>query len=98
MASLSQQKKHLSFSALKQAISLHFHAIKDSRVQGKCDYSQHDVLMSAFACMYFQDPSLSEFQKQMEEEQNQNNLRTLFNVKKIPKNSQLRDILDSKTR
>ncbi|WP_198262779.1 hypothetical protein [sulfur-oxidizing endosymbiont of Gigantopelta aegis] len=60
MASLSQQKKHLSFSALKQAISLHFHAIKDSRVQGKCDYSQHDVLMSAFACMYFQDPSLSE--------------------------------------
>ncbi|WP_198263052.1 transposase family protein [sulfur-oxidizing endosymbiont of Gigantopelta aegis] len=94
MASLSQQKKHLSFSALKQAISLHFHAIKDSRVQGKCDYSQHDVLMSAFACMYFQDPSLSEFQKQMEEEQNQNNLRTLFNVEKIPKNSQLRDILD----
>ncbi|WP_198262540.1 hypothetical protein [sulfur-oxidizing endosymbiont of Gigantopelta aegis] len=30
----------------------------------------------------------------MEEEQNQNNLRTLFNVEKISKNSQLRDILD----
>ncbi len=70
---------------MKQAISSHFHAIKDNREQGKCDYSQHDVLMSAFACMYFQDPSLSEFQKHMEEEQHQNNCRTLFNVEKIPK-------------
>ncbi len=49
-------KKHLSFSALKQAISLHFHAIKDSRVQGKCDYSQHDVLMSALPACIFKIP------------------------------------------
>jgi hypothetical protein len=95
LASLSKQKKHLSFSALKDSLSSHFSAIKDNREPGKCDYSQHDVLMSAFACMYFQDPSLNEFQKRMQEKQHKNNLRTLFGVTDIPKNTQLRDILDT---
>jgi len=72
-----------------------FYAIDDPRVSAKCDYSQHDVLMSAFACMYFQDPSLNEFQRQMEQEQHANNLRTLFGVSHIPRNTQLRDILDT---
>jgi hypothetical protein len=45
--------------------------------------------------MYFQDPSLAQFQKRMKEEQGANNLQTLFDVKQIPKNSQLRDILDN---
>jgi len=94
LASLSKQKKHLSFSALRDSISSTFGAIHDNREQGKCNYSQHDVLMSAFACMYFQDPSLNEFQRRMQEEQHQNNLKTLFGVKNIPQNTQLRDILD----
>jgi hypothetical protein len=50
--------------------------------------------MSAFACMYFQDPSLNEFQRRMQEEQHKNNLKTLFGVENIPQNTQLRDILD----
>jgi len=75
-------------------MSGYFRAVKDHRDQAKCDYSLHDVLMSAFACMYFQDPSLNEFQRHMQEEQHKNNLATLFGVKNIPKNTQLRDILD----
>ena len=51
--------------------------------------------MSAFACMYFQDPSLAQFQKRMQEEQGTSNLQTLFGVEQIPKDSQLREILDS---
>ena len=50
--------------------------------------------MSGFACMYFQDPSLLQFQKEMEVENNQNNLRTLFGVKNIPKTNALKDIVD----
>lgn len=95
MASLTKQKKHLSFSALKSAVSSHFGTIIDNRQQNKCDYSQHDVLMSAFACMYFQDPSLAQFQKRMEEVHHKNNLQTIFGVEQIPKDSQLRDILDT---
>ncbi len=93
--SLTQQKKQLSFTALKNALSSHFKAIDDPRQQGKCDFSYHDVLMSAFACMYFQDPSLAQFQKRMKEAKGKSNLQTLFDVKNIPKDSQLRDIIDT---
>ena len=94
MASLTKTKKHLSFTALQSAMAAYFQAIKDNRQQSKCDYNQHDVLMSAFACMYFQEPSLAQFQLRMEEELHKNNLHTLFGVENIPQNSQLRDILD----
>ena len=44
--------------------------------------------------MYFQDPTLNEFQKRLQEEKHKNNLLTLFGVKNIPQNTQLRDIID----
>jgi hypothetical protein len=95
LASLTKTKKHLGFTALRMAVTSHFHVIKDNRQQSKCDYSQTEALMSAFACMYFQEPSLAQFQLRMEEELHKNNLRTLFGVENIPQNSQLRDILDA---
>ena len=51
--------------------------------------------MSAFAMMYFQDPSLLQFQNRMQQSINRNNLKTVFNVSAIPKDTQLRDALDS---
>ena len=95
MASLHKTKKHLSFEALRKTITQHFAAIVDNRQQGKCTYSQHDVLMSAFACMYFQDPSLLHFQKRLEQKHQRNNLKTIFNVDKIPSDNQLRDVIDN---
>ncbi len=95
MASLTKTKKHLGFTALQMAVTSHFQAITDNRQQSKCDYTQTEALMSAFACMYFQEPSLAQFQLRMEEELHKNNLRTLFGVENIPQNSQLRDILDT---
>ena len=71
-----------------------FSAIPDPRQQGKCNYNQHDILMSAFACMFFQDPSLLHFQKRLEQNHQRNNLRNIFNVQNIPSNNQLRDVLD----
>ena len=88
-------KKHLSFPALCHSLSEHFNSIVDSRLSARCVHSIHDAFMSAFACMYFQDPSLSEFQRNMEISKNNNNLRTLFDVETIPKDTQLRSILDS---
>jgi hypothetical protein len=87
VASLTKQKKHLSFSALKIALSAHFNAIPDPRQLNKCVFSYHDILMSAFACMYFQDPSLLQFQQRMEQAQGRNNLRNLFGVENIPQES-----------
>ena len=69
-------------------------AIDDHRVQGRCTHSLHDAFMSGFACMFFQDPSLLQFQERLEESEHNNNLQTLFKVTTIPKDSQLRDIID----
>ncbi len=71
-----------------------FSAIPDPRQQGKCSYSQHDILMSAFACMFFQDPSLLHFQKRLEQKYQRNNLKNIFGVSNIPSDNQLREVLD----
>ena len=88
-------KKHLSFSSLRSCLSERFLSIPDWRQPGKVSISLHDALMSGFACMHFQDPSLLQFQQRMQEDQHQNNLRTLFNVETIPKETQMREIIDS---
>jgi hypothetical protein len=87
-------KRHLSFGALTQAFSSILEQVSDHRENGKVKYSIRNVLMSAFAMMYFQDSSLLEFQKKMETRCRQNNLRTLFKVDSIPKDNQMRNALD----
>ena len=95
MTQTPKPKKHLSFTALRQSLSRHVRSLADPRHPGKRQYSQHDALMSAFACMFFQAPSLAQFQKRMEEGRHKNNLRSLFDVQAIPSDNQLRDILDT---
>jgi len=87
-------KKHLGFDALRGQLSNRFNRIKDIRQEGKVNYSLHDCFMSGFAMMYFQDSSLNEFQQRMEDEIQQNNLRTIFHVENIPKETQMRDVID----
>lgn len=89
-----KSKKHLSFGSLRNALSSLFHQLPDKRQMTKTDYCIHDAMMSGFACMFFQDPSLLQFQKQLREEKNRDNLQTLFAVKDIPKDTQMRDIID----
>ncbi|MEE4607139.1 MAG: transposase [Desulfobacteraceae bacterium] len=88
------QKKHLSFSAMRKKMAERFRQIEDSRQEAKVDYEVHDCLMSAFAMMFFQDPSMLTFQRRLEDSIQQNNLKALFQVSSIPKDSQLRDVLD----
>ncbi|MFT6269484.1 MAG: hypothetical protein ACJAVV_002310 [Alphaproteobacteria bacterium] len=75
LVSLQRSKKHLHFTALRNEMASCFSAIPDSRQQSKCSATQHDSLMSAFAYMFFQDPSLLHFQKRLEQHQQRNNLR-----------------------
>lgn len=86
--------KHLGFGSLRQGFSSLLLGLPDNRQVEKTDYSIHDVMMSGFACMYFQDPSLLQFQKRLKEAKNRDNLETLFHVKNIPKESQMRDLID----
>lgn len=87
-------KKHLSFSALRGKLSDACRDIRDWRQKGKVTISIHDAMVSGFACMYFQDPSLLQFQIRMQDDQHRNNLNTLFEVENIPKETQMREIID----
>lgn len=87
-------KKHLGFKSLRESLSETFRHIQDQRQAHKIDYSLHDAMMSGFACMYFQDPSLLQFQKRLETKYHSSNLKTLFGIHKIPESTQLRWIID----
>src|SRR4030042_1649609 len=87
-------KKHLSFSALRKMFSSRFLEIADFRQEGKVEHTIHDVLMSGFAMMFYQDSSLLEFQQRLQEAIHKNNLQTLFQVESIPKDSQMREVID----
>ena len=82
-------------TALRKRISNAFEKIPDSRQQSKVTISLHDALMSGLACMHFQDSSLLQFQKRLQETQNINNLKTMFDVENIPSDTQMRDIIDN---
>lgn len=87
-------KKHLSFSAIRKLISDRISGVEDSRQKGKVEYSLHDCCQSAFAMMFFQDPSIHAFQRRLQDKQQLNNLKTLFSVSAIPQSTQLRTSLD----
>ncbi len=87
-------KKHLSFGSLRNLMSNHINKYPDWRQEKKKEYNIHDAVMSGFACMYYQSPSLLQFQKELEDREKSNNLKTLFGVSNIPENTQLRNIVD----
>lgn len=87
-------KKDLSFTSLRKHLSKVFSRLCDGRDPEKARHAIHDVMMSGFAMMYFQDPSLLQFQRSLEDEAHTNNLKTLFQVTSIPKDSQMRGLID----
>jgi hypothetical protein len=88
------EKKHLSFSSLRKVLSEKALTLPDNRQQGKVGHRVHDVVMCSFATMYFQDPSLLQFQRRMEDARETSNMKSLFDVDSIPKDTQIREVLD----
>jgi hypothetical protein len=87
-------KKHLGFAGLLKTMAGNIKQIDDNRQQSKVDYSMHDCVMSVFAMMYLQDPSILAFQRRIQDRIQKNNLNTIFGVHNIPKDNQLRNVLD----
>ena len=90
-----KKRKHLSYDSLVNCLSQVFSTPSDERQQAKVEYTIHDALMSGFACMYFQDASLLEYQRTLDKIECRNNLQTLFQLTKIPSNAQIREIADN---
>ena len=88
-------KKHLCFESLRKTLSRLFQQTPDQRDKHKSDYSIHDIMMSGFACMFFQDPSLLQFQQKLKDKRRCDNLQTLFDIENIPKETQMREVMDN---
>lgn len=88
-------KKHLSFSSLRSFLSSAFRNFPDPRQKIKVKHSLHDGVMTAFACMHFQDKSFLQFEKRLEESFHPENLKQMFDVQTIPEVTQIRSVLDN---
>ena len=87
--------KPLHFLALRSDLQDTINQILDPRRQASITYQLHDCYLSAFAMFYLQDPALLEFQRRFQNTLQRNNLSSLFGVQAIPKDSQLRDLIDT---
>lgn len=86
--------KSLTLEAIVDLLATTFGAVEDSRAAEQLSYPLHDTLMSGFALMFFQHPSLLQFQRAMAKKRRRCNLQTIFGVHEIPSDTQMREILD----
>lgn len=86
--------KSLTLEAIVNLLAATFGAVEDARAVEQLSYPLHDTLMSGFARMFFQHPSLLQFQRAMKHKRRRCNLQTIFGVHEVPSDTQMREILD----
>src|SRR4029077_19864168 len=86
--------KKLTFDAFRDELARTFAQIEDPRDPRRLTWEMPAVLMSAFAMLFFQHPSLLEYQRRMQQRTGCSNLKRVFQVAAIPSDPQMREILD----
>jgi hypothetical protein len=86
--------KSLTLEAIVDLLATTFGAVDDPRAAEQLSYPLHATLMSGFAVMFFQHPSLLQFQRAMEKKRRRSNVQTIFGVQAIPSDTPMREILD----
>lgn len=85
---LRRQRRHLHFDALMQLVRRGFEKLPEQR---RCPaFGLADTLMAGLALFSLKDPSLLAFQRRTLD----HNLRSVFGLKAIPSDTQMREILD----
>jgi len=86
--------KKLTVDAFRDELATTFAQIVDPRDPSRLTWEMPAVLMSAFAMLFFQHPSLLEYQRRMQKQTGRSNLQRVFQVKEIPSDTQMREIVD----
>jgi hypothetical protein len=68
--------------------------VPDHRKGRNTQYEITDAGLSALSVFYMQSSSFLAYQRHMEQQQGRNNARSLFGVKEIPSDGQIRNLLD----
>lgn len=86
--------KNLTLEAMIGKLSATFSQIREERAAERSDDSRQDTLMSGFALMFFQHPSLLQFQRAMKPKARRCNREMIFGVKAVPSDTPRREIVD----
>lgn len=86
--------KSLCLESIVQLLSESFSKAKEARSVERVSYTLPATLMTGFAMFFFQHPSLLQFQLAMKKKRGRCNLETIFKVKEVPSETQMREILD----
>jgi hypothetical protein len=84
----------LTFEAFRDLLATTFAAIADQRDPRRITWELPAVLMSAFAMLFFQHPSLLEYQRRRQKRTGRSHLERVFQVEELPSATQRREILD----
>lgn len=87
-------RKDLSAPGMFQSLRNRMSQIPDPRNPNQIDFTLEDTLMSGLALFSLKSPSLLSFNQKRQDTAVAHNIRTLFGVKKIPSDTQMREILD----
>ncbi|MBA3441453.1 MAG: hypothetical protein H0T92_16465 [Pyrinomonadaceae bacterium] len=85
----------MTFAAVVELLTTNFTQMTDGRSPERTRYSLRDTLLSGFAIFYFQHPSLLQFQASLKRKKGRSNLETMFGVRDVPAESQMRETLDA---
>jgi hypothetical protein len=85
----------LGFEALKGILHRRLAHLPDHRkASPNTQYTIHDAALGAFGIFFTQSPSFLEYQRRLQQTKGNNNAYTLFDVKQMPCDNQVRTLLD----
>jgi hypothetical protein len=83
------------FDALKGILHRRIALLPDHRKESpNTQYAIHDAALGAFGIFFTQSPSFLEYQRRLQHTKGHNNASTLFGVKQMPCDNQVRTLLD----
>jgi len=83
-----------TFSTLLGVLESAIRSFPDKRKGKNKHYSMRDAALSGFSVFFMQCPSFLSHQVLMQQEEGNNNARTLFGIEQIPTDPQIRNLLD----
>ncbi len=86
--------KELRFKGLLKPIQSALAALPEHQRGKNIQYTLLDAGMSAFSVFYMQSPSFLSWQQDMERKTDRNNAKSLFGIKGIPCDEQVKNLLD----
>jgi hypothetical protein len=89
-----KEMESLSFDQMMRVVQTSFDGLPDYRRGKNVHYAISDAAVGAFAVFFTQSPSFLAHQRDMQRQRGRNNGSSLFGLREIPTDNQIRNLLD----